>query len=240
MTCAEEASDELAAPSFQLGKVISKSLSIFFRNIIPFTLLTCTSVSPLLALLLAGISDTTPALLVLLLTALLMSLATAIIVHTTFQHMRGRSVRLAEAASRGLSSVFVLLGAIMIQTVGQPNGPLPLPPPLSLTGIVLMALWYAAMPVYVVENIGIYQSLKRCISLSKGFRGKILALFLLHRLMDVAGVEAVKIVSDKIWGRFVWVGLSVGFGVVLITIAYYYLRVVKEGVDVERIGAVFD
>jgi hypothetical protein len=43
----------------------------------------------------------------------------------------------------------------------------------------------------------------------------------------------------------IWESLSCGFGAILIATTYHYLRIVKEGIvkesiDVERIGAVFD
>jgi hypothetical protein len=38
----------------------------------------------------------------------------------------------------------------------------------------------------------------------------------------------------------IWHGLTQAFGSVLIVVAYYYLRVAKEGMDIEGIAAVFD
>jgi uncharacterized membrane protein len=41
-------------------------------------------------------------------------------------------------------------------------------------------------------------------------------------------------------GQLIWTGLTAAFLGVVITVTYYDLRVIKEGVDIEQITAVFD
>jgi hypothetical protein len=47
-------------------------------------------------------------------------------------------------------------------------------------------------------------------------------------------------VSGYIGATIIWQGVAGGFGAVLVAVAYYYLRVAKEGVDVDQIASVFD
>jgi len=41
-------------------------------------------------------------------------------------------------------------------------------------------------------------------------------------------------------GQLIWTGLTAAFLGVVITVTYYDLRVIKEGVDIKQITAVFD
>lgn len=235
---------------FRVGKVVSTSLSIFLRNIVSFTVIAGMAVLPAVGL---GLAMRYGVLIIwnrwlyfaitLPLTLILMALTTAIILHATFQHMRGRPVRLTEAISRGLSRSLILLGLMLLQSVAIAAGLL-----LIVPGILLLAMWFVAVPICVVENTGPTQSLKRSTALTKGLRWKIFALLLLSYGVSVLGGEllswtttnAFDSYSVRLVAEAIWQSLNGGFGSVLITVAYYYLRVTKEGVDVEQIAAVFD
>jgi hypothetical protein len=41
-------------------------------------------------------------------------------------------------------------------------------------------------------------------------------------------------------GQMIWTGMAGAFSAVVITVTYYDLRVIKEGVEFEQITAVFD
>jgi hypothetical protein len=41
-------------------------------------------------------------------------------------------------------------------------------------------------------------------------------------------------------GQMIWAGIAGAFAGVVITVTYYDLRVIKEGVDIDQIAAVFD
>jgi hypothetical protein len=248
MTYADAEADALLEAEFQIGKVISKSLSIFLRNIVAFTCIAGATMLPFVGLaaarLYGGILNKWTYILIgLPLTLFLMALTTAIILHAAFQHMRGRPIRLVESISCGLSRFLMLLGVMLLYGLGVILGLLL----LIVPGIMLMVMWYVAVPVCVVENAGADQGLRRSAALTKGLRWKVFALLLLFYVLNVAGGESLASVA-RTWGTYwvqiatevVWQGLSNGFGSVLIAVAYYYLRVAKEGVDVDQIAAVFD
>lgn len=248
MTYADVNAGDALAADFKFAAVISKSQRILLRNIVPFTALACAASLPFIGLNLAADLGIVSGALTnifysLLATAFLQAFAMAIILHTTFQHMRGRSARPVDAILRGITSSLAFLGMVLLQVLASRHGSRL----LELTSLVLMVAWYFAMPVHVVEKIGLLKSLERGIALTGGFRWKILALFVSCYAIATAIDEALAVAaqaSGSFWVNLcagnVWESLSAGIGAVLLGVAYYELRVVKEGIDVERIGAVFD
>jgi hypothetical protein len=170
-------------------------------------------------------------------------LATAIILHGTFQHMRGRSVSLGESVSGGLARFLPLLGLMFLNALGVMLGFML----LVIPGIILTTMWYVAVPSCVVEHTGPARSLGRSRELTKGYRWRIFGLLLIVGLITTIGNVAVAFAANALAGgpvmmivQFIWQGLVGGFSAALVAVAYYYLRVTKEGVDVEQIAAVFD
>jgi hypothetical protein len=246
MSYTETNANSVLDEDFQAGKVFSKSVSIFSRNIVSFTVISSVAALPYIAHPLARsyaiLPDDTRLYFAILLpvTLFLLALTTAIILHVTFQQMRGKPVRLTEAISRVCSRFAPLLGVILLYSIGVLLG-LAL---LVVPGIILMVMWYVAVPVCVVENAGPEQSLRRSAALTKGLRWKVFGIFLVFyvgatagdQVLDWTGPSSVSMMAALV----VWQGLTGAFGSVLTTVTYYYLRVAKEGVDIDQIAAVFD
>jgi hypothetical protein len=249
MTHAEARVDAFSDSEFRIGKVFSKSLSIFFQNFFTFTIIAAVVALPMLlfaqtqpaaepsledvAMIFAGVG-------VML---FLSPLATAIILHAAFQHMRGRPVQLMESVSGGLRRFIPLLGVMILYTLGMSLGLLL----LLIPGLILMVMWYVSVPACVVEGTGPVRSLGRSRELTKGYRWKIFALVIIVALFNVIGGNVVTLLATSLgglWGYFgatiIWQGIAGALGSVLIAVAYYYLRVAKEGVDVDQIASVFD
>jgi hypothetical protein len=213
MSYTETNANSVLDEDFQAGKVFSKSVSIFSRNIVSFTVISSVAALPYIAHPLARsyaiLPDDTRLYFAILLpvTLFLLALTTAIILHVTFQQMRGLAL-------------------------------------LVVPGIILMVMWYVAVPVCVVENAGPEQSLRRSAALTKGLRWKVFGIFLVFyvgatagdQVLDWTGPSSVSMMAALV----VWQGLTGAFGSVLTTVTYYYLRVAKEGVDIDQIAAVFD
>lgn len=148
-----------------------------------------------------------------------------------------------ESVAGGLRRFFPLLGVMILFTLGMTLGLIL----LVIPGIILMVMWYFAVPACVVESTGPIRSLGRSRELTKGYRWKIFALVIIVAIVNIIGGQVLTVVATGlggIWGYFaasiVWQGIAGGFGAVLIAVAYYYLRVAKEGVDVDQIASVFD
>jgi hypothetical protein len=109
----------------RVGETLSESLAIYFRNIIPFTILTAAAFSPIY--LFAGFltrqaatsHPATAALggsLVVLATVLLcIPISTATITYGVFQQMRGRDTSLGSCLSVGLSNLLPVFSVAFLQ-----------------------------------------------------------------------------------------------------------------------------
>jgi hypothetical protein len=251
--------DTFSHGEFRIGQVLSRAFDVFFKHIATFTLIATVVFipavfAPSVLLLVVDLSRASPDQIVALtslssfvLYLFLAPLATAIILYGAFQHMRGHPVRLGETISRGLARALPLIGLMVVETLGIMLGTLL----LIIPGFILAVMWYVAVPICVVERTGPVKSLSRSQELTKGFRWKVFALFLLALIANGVGGNVVgNFLAGAgrelagVWGQtavfLVWQGLTQAFSSVLIVVAYYYLRVAKEGMDIEGIAAVFD
>lgn len=115
-------------------------------------------------------------------------------------------------------------------------------------GLFLALMLYVAVPAAVEERLGPIGALRRSAELTRGYRLHIfyvltkLAIaqfalsFAVNLLVALAGAEA--------WVRqavaFVIAALFVGLGATATAVAYYRLRMVKEGVGADEMVSVFD
>lgn len=125
--------------------------------------------------------------------------------------------------------------------------------------LILIVRYYVAIAACLVERTGPFKSLKRSASLTSGNRWRLFGLILLVGILLSAAGAAIGGVLGGTLGyvlgitgkiawlgtgisviRFVLSGFSVGYGAVLGAVVYHDLRVAKEGVDTDRIAAIFD
>lgn len=233
---------------FRIGQVLSKAINIYGRHIVIFTLIAGVIWLPVV---LAGFYlQTTPAnvrqiapLVVVIIALFLQPLSTAIILYGAFQDMRGYGVSLSECIARGLSRFPSLLALMFVITLGILVG-LVL---LIVPGLILVIMWYVAVPVCVVERTGPISSLGRSQELTKGHRWKLFGLYLLVVILGVIGQRVFSGLGNALAGvpgslvtQTVWQGFAQAFGSVMVVVAYHDLRAAKEGIDIERIASVFD
>ncbi len=108
-----------------VGETLSESFSIYFRNFIPFTILTAVAFSPIflgagfltrqVAANNAAVAGGGSALVTLLTLLLCVPLSTAAITYGVFQEMRGRDTSLGSCLSVGLSSLLPVLSVAILQ-----------------------------------------------------------------------------------------------------------------------------
>jgi uncharacterized membrane protein len=117
---------------------------------------------------------------------------------------------------------------------------------LVVPGLMLACRYYVAMPACITENEGVFASMARSAGLTKGYRWQIFGVFLLVTVTTVLGGMVIGFVAANFGpivlqiASTVWQVLAGAFGAVVAAIVYYNLRVVKEGVDIDRIAQVFD
>ena len=99
---------------------------------------------------------------------------------------------------------------------------------LPLVLFLSAAIWigrilrdWAAVPAFVLEGLGVFESLKRSAVLTRGRRGKIMRLY---AIVLILGWLLAKIVGDVIG-----TALMTAFGAVFVSVVYSRLRAEKEG-----------
>jgi magnesium-transporting ATPase (P-type) len=194
----------------------------------------------------------------------------AIILHAAFQDMRRRPVRLVESLNVGLSRFFplvviafvqsflIVLVMILVTILFTLYTILPLGGiavvqmglailVVTIPGLILFTMWFVGLPACLVERLGPWTSLRRSRELTKGYRWKVIALALLLPVVDAGRSKViVPVLTDLagpiagLTGQLIWTGVTVAFTGIVFAVTYYDLRVIKEGVDIEQITAVFD
>lgn len=246
---------------FRVGRVLTQTFSIFFRNIAPFGLLALVLTSPTyLYHVLVGPPDMgayvqnpwgdSVAIILGILNWLLTYLVTAALVYGTLEDLRGNKVSVGECFSQGLARMFPVLGVAIVATIIMGIGLVI----LIVPGIIAIIMLWVAIPVAVVERRGL-GSLSRSAQLTKGHRWQLFGLFLILLLIVFgvsfgfgalsAGIMIAGELSDAAFAGLLatqWLAGAVIaiFMAVLYAVSYHDLRVAKEGLDTNQIASVFD
>ena len=246
-----------AFEEFRVGSVIGRGLSILFRNFAAFMALGLIIMLPMLVLSLWAASGGMPAqstsqpmlfdAVYGVLNLLLTNLVTAAVVYGTFRELKGERAGFGECLSTGLGRLLPVLGVAIVAGIAIVLG-LVL---LIVPGLIALTMFYVAVPVAVVERPGVLESLQRSSRLTQGYRWRVFGLIVLIAI----GISVFSIVTGIFFGvllagaastaaaaLFEWV-ISAFLGCVVAVIsavAYHDLRVVKEGIDIHQMAAVFD
>jgi hypothetical protein len=249
MTDTSATAAHFATNDFRVGSVISRSGALLSRHFLTFFIVTVIAYSP--GLLIASVQATQPvetsaalgrALLGAVLLIVLSQLGDAIILHAAFQDMRGRPVRLVESLNVGLHRILPLIGLAFVGGFLVGLGVVL----LIIPGLILYTMWLVGVPACVVERLGPWTSLRRSRELTKGHRWGVfaVALLLLFPNLGSSMIQSVLTAlagqTAGLTGQLIWTGISAAFSAVVFAVTYYDLRVIKEGVDIEQITAVFD
>lgn len=247
-----------AEDGFRIGRVIGRSFGMLGRHFIQFWIVSAIPMAPMAYVIgvelpsIVGTQhpdpSTTTRLGLHLFAAmafwgLAYMVAQAVVLYGTFQDMRGRPANFGEAIGRGFARFFPILGLAICTMLAVMGGLLLLVVP----GIMFALMFYVALPALVVERLGPIASMKRSIALTKGHRWKLLGIALLIGLLSAVGSTVVTTIltvvagtKAMLIGRFVWESTVGALGAVIVAVIYHDLRVAREGIDVERMAAVFD
>ncbi len=249
--------DHSSAGRFSTGGVISKAFSIYFQNIVTFVPLSLIAFLPVWIGLLVlgddaagGPDGTGGGAWVLMALGLLSGYwLQAALVYGTISTMRGRSPGMGETFSKSLGALaaVVVLGIVISILVGIGFVLIIVP------GVILMVMFFVAIPAAVVERGGIGASLTRSRELTAGHRWGILALIIVMGILMVLAALVIGMVfgvgaaaaGEAISGPGLWINqlfsmLIGGVWATLIAVAYHDLRVAKEGGGTEQIAQAFD
>jgi hypothetical protein len=236
-------------------------MSALGANFVSFVVITALATSPMLIFLAytyATVEPTLSSLASFQTTALIAAvaemalafIAQAAVVYGTVEHLAGRKVSTGASLARGLSMVGPVLGVALATTLLVAIGLVA----LLVPGLILMCMYFVAVPSAVIERIGIGEAMRRSAELTKGYRWHIFGAALVIGLMEnivtrvlssvfISGNSIEAIVSGLKTFGYVTLVLSIFFGAfraVLSAVAYSKLRRSREGVDAQELARIFE
>jgi hypothetical protein len=243
---------------FQIGRVISTSLAVLGRNLVPFLLLAVAIGIPYLVVQISLIGSIDMAAvertgqipdgffgmmaIVFIIGMLTYVMTQAVIIYGTVQDLRGQKAGFGASLSHGFAVLPKVLIAAILATIAISIGLMLLVVP----GVILILMWWVFVPVMVVEGAGIGAGFGRSRALTSGHRWQILGLLvivfvaqmLIGLVVDLFAALAGPLVGQIINAAVMF--LFTAFAGVLAAVGYYHLRAEKEGVIIEDIAKVFD
>jgi hypothetical protein len=241
---------------FTSGSVLSQTFSVFFGNFPAFMVICGLVLAPALVLRGFGLylgpdefdtTGTSGALgmmlnfLGILLTIPLSPLATGAMTYGVFQHVRGRHASIGDCLGTGLKRLLPVLGVSIIAGIIQMLGTVM----CIVPGIIAAVILAAAVPAAVIENPGVFASLRRSESLTEGYRwpvfGVVFGIWVINFVLALFAtfltfVSPLLYIIVTLSLTIVFTGLNAAASALI----YYHLRMTKEAIDLEEIAAVFD
>jgi hypothetical protein len=170
--------------------------------------------------------------------------AQAMILSGAFQDMRGRRVRIGEAARKALARLPSMIGLGVLFGLILSIGALL----LVFPAFIFFSMFYVALPACVIEKLGPSASLSRSAALTKGYRWKVFGLYLVISIASSIGnvvfsnLLSLSSGSPAIGGlgSLIWLAFYGAYSPVTVAVLYHDLRVAREGIDIEQMAAVFD
>jgi hypothetical protein len=236
-----------AEREFRVGDAMNKAMQTLSRNVLPFSLVTGIAALPSVFVFERSGDLETPTAAVLLLVGMIVSvvlsgLSQAVVLYAAFEDMRGRPVDILASFRAGWRRFLPVIGVTLAS--GFFTGLAALA--LIFPAFMVMSMWYVATPVCVVERLGPFGSMGRSAVLTKGSRWRVFGMVVVVGIVGAMGsgmVEALAIgVGPTIAPvvKLIWQGLLGAYSAILVVVTYHDLRVAKEGIDTDKIAAVFE
>ena len=236
-------------PGIRVFSVLGRSVGILARNFVPFYVLSLFAHVPNLIYVLyeePWSSEPHASFWIVIVLSMVLAFAvTGALTYGVVQQIRGRRASIGDCLSIGLGRMLSVLGVSLVMGIVVSLGLLA----LLVPGIVMLCLYYVAVPVAVVERRGVFSSLARSTALTAGYRWYIFALGLVmtvvwigvHLLMGVAPSDLGA--EQSVGGVLLQEAVGAVFtalGAVTAAVVYYDLRLTKEQVDIEDLAHVFE
>lgn len=242
---------------FRVFRALGLSIKAWFRNIVPFSILTAVLYAP--AFLWIATYDLTswetPDELAdavvhpIYLLAALSTLVAPMLTYRVINDLNGVRVSMMTSMKHGVRGIVPAIILAVVTNVLQliPGG--------GIVGAILTCVWFVASPAAVAERLGPFAALSRSSFLTKGRRWGIFGLTFLLGLLVVALmlVWLVPIINDAgesadfagrlrtaMYGCVLVIGVFNMFVGIVEATSYALLRLDKEGVSHEELARVFE
>ena len=254
------------AREFTVGGVLGRTFSTLRANPLVFLGLTLVAVAPMIVIkLLVNENELSGKLLSSIANLLLSQLVQGAMAYAAFQILRGRAASFGESLVRSLLRLGSMIVLSILVGIGIALGvfflfyiPILI---FGRAGLIVVVLFmlpagfalfcsiFVMIPACLIEGLGPVESINRATDLTKGYRWKVFALFV---LAGIAIFLVMTLLPFIVRPLFFWSGMArmlVNFFVLLFPLTliflmcpviYYGLREVKEGLSVESMAGVFD
>lgn len=243
--------------TFGIGNVLATGFRVWFRNLVPFLMITALFYAPLwiwTIVVMQGSSVRVSLSMVLLsgsLFPLLIDfLVSATLTYGVVMELQGRRASMGTCITAGLARFFPALGVGLLGglCIGVASLALLIP------GLIVYSMLYVAVPASVIERPGIGGALSRSSELTRGRKLQIFGLIVLIGLISfglstllnmvllpvVAGGSRTGVLAWTSYLRLFDQMITGSISATMASVAYYHLRAEKEGVSVTELAAVFD
>lgn len=236
------------ADDITVGGTVSRSFSIWKAEFVTLTLLSGLLYTPQILIVLlepVGARGWRWESLSTLVGAFSGSVLTGATVFNVFQHVRGRKASFRECLDIGVSRFLPIIGVSILVGLGVMAGLFA----LVIPGIILGCMWSVSIPVTVVERANPIRSLKRsgALTADKGwtlFLTWFVLLIIAYGFVFIgAAIGGAVMVGNPTAGRLIIPILMIPVAPMLSvpqSVLYYQLKMLKEGVGIEELAAVFD
>jgi len=241
--------------SIRFGDLVGKTLSAYFRNLAPFTVLAVFVFAPWIACVFLfpdppvrskemWMEHTWRRIGMFLLQTLLSYVLIGAVTFGVVQQMRGEPQSFGTSIAIGLRSFFGALGTGMLCGLRILVGFIL----LYVPGIIESIRLYVAIPISIIEGIGGSRAVQRSIDLTAGSRWPIFgAVFLMGVVTVGLGAIGGFVIGTTFdadsralqWLEVVIAVVTSTFSATLAAVCYALLRHGKENVDVKDLAAVF-
>lgn len=181
----------------------------------------------------------------------------ASVIHAAVKGFQGHRTSFSESLVVAFKHLLPIIGFALLGGLAMMLGFLL----FIVPGIILMLMWYVAIPVMVVEKTGVMGAFERSAELTSGYKWWILLAVIVLAIIG-AVISAVVLAASLIFGvptqqelmlegaatmpvilYAVANGVATAFSTLVsaagVAAIYYELRYIKEGVEAESIGSVF-
>ncbi|MEZ5667586.1 MAG: glycerophosphoryl diester phosphodiesterase membrane domain-containing protein [Alphaproteobacteria bacterium] len=261
--------DSTLIRGFSFGDVVGGAFGVFFRNFLMFVLIAAIVNAPLLLYVHYASPPTTQnaalaqGVLVFVIQLVCSALTAAMLVYSTAQTLRGRPRNVGATISNGFAVLFPAIGVSLVFGIGVALAALAAGVPAFVTGspwllvipvvvaLIVVTRWWVAVPAVVIEREGVFAAIGRSSELTKGSRWTVFGIILVFGVISwLVNFVVLKTVgpgyaqpADTTTFLIVdWVATAIlsALSSALGGVAYFALRVDKEGLDIDQVASVFD
>jgi hypothetical protein len=169
-------------------------------------------------------------------------IATGIIIYGVFRYLQEQPFTIGECVRAAIGRLGMLILVSLVSAIIIGIGFLL----FVIPGIILALMFAVVAPVVIVEKQGVGGALGRSRSLTKNRRWTVfLILFVTAILTSIVGFVG-NLIGGAVPGdmaglivSYIVSGVGSAFHSVIIVVMYYYLRVDKEGIGIEKVAEVF-